>query len=311
MTIEIPGYRIEGELGRGAMGTVYLALRESLQRQVALKVLDPSLIADSGFRERFLKEGRIVAQLNHIHIVTVHDIGSYGDSLYMDLELARRGSLVERIQTGLRPEVAVALAIDIAEALAYAHRRDFVHRDVKPANILFREDDTALLSDFGIAKSLGNETQLTAFGMSIGTPNYMSPEQGLGQPVTNRSDLYSLGVTFYEMLTGKRPYRADSAYAVVAMHMNAPPPRLPGELARFQPIIDRTMAKDPIQRFESGEALIEALYEVSGFEPPAASSGQRAAPSIRDRAHFLGCRARREQCAAIGPCECENAGGLE
>lgn len=286
MTIEIPGYRIEGELGRGAMGTVYLAVRESLQRQVALKVLAPSLTADESFRERFLKEGRIVAQLNHPHIVTVHDIGSHAGSFYMDLELARGGSLIDRIRTGLTQDQAVALTIDIADALAYAHRRDFVHRDVKPANILFRDDDTSLLSDFGIAKSLGNETQLTAFGMSIGTPNYMSPEQGLGQPVTPQSDLYSLGVTFYEMLTGQRPYRAESSYAVVAMHMNAPPPRLPDGLARFQQIIDRCMAKDPSQRFDSGEALIEALHQVAGLDPSSSRTFQRssygaATPTLR------------------------------
>jgi serine/threonine-protein kinase PpkA len=259
MTIEIPGYQILGELGTGAMGVVYLALQESLQRQVALKVMDAALTKDQSFQERFFIEGRIVAQLQHPNIVTVHDIGRYNSHFYMDLEYASGGSLSRKIRQGLPEQRAVSLTLDIAGALAYAHRRDFVHRDIKPPNILFREDGTALLSDFGIAKCLTSDNQLTVVGMSIGTPNYMSPEQAMGLAVTPRSDLYSLGVTFYEMLTGERPYKADSAYAVAAMHVNAPLPVLPDRYRHFQPVIEGCMAKDPSERFESGDALIAAL----------------------------------------------------
>ena len=259
MTIEIPGYKILGELGSGAMGAVYLAVQESLQRQVALKVMDASLTKDQSFQERFFIEGRIVAQLQHPNIVTVHDIGRHNGHFYMDLEYASGGSLSRRIRQGLTEQRAVSLTLDIAGALAYAHRRDFVHRDIKPPNILFREDGTALLSDFGIAKCLTSDNHLTVVGMSIGTPNYMSPEQAMGRAVTPRSDLYSLGVTFYEMLTGERPYKADSAYAVAAMHVNAPLPVLPARYRDFQPVIEGCLAKNASERFESGDALIAAL----------------------------------------------------
>jgi hypothetical protein len=261
MTIEIPGYKILGELGSGAMGAVYLALQESLQREVALKVMDASLTKDKSFQERFFIEGRIVAQLRHPNIVTVHDIGRHNGHFYMDLEYASGGSLHKQIRRGLPEERAVSLTTAIAGALAYAHQRNFVHRDIKPPNILFREDGTPLLSDFGIAKCLTSNNQLTVVGMSIGTPNYMSPEQAMGQTVTPRSDLYSLGVTLYEMLTGERPYKADSAYAVAAMHVNAPLPVLPERYAHYQPVIDGCMAKDPSERFESGDALIAALQK--------------------------------------------------
>ncbi|MDX1654370.1 MAG: protein kinase [Candidatus Competibacteraceae bacterium] len=265
---EIAGYRIESPLGSGAMASVYKAVQESLDRPVALKVMAASLAADKSFCDRFLKEGRIVAQLNHPQIVTIYDIGVFRDCYFMAMEYVGGGTLKERIQAGLSPRDAVGVLKDLARALGYAHKRGFIHRDVKPANVLFREDGGAVLSDFGIAKTLGaNATQLTATGFTVGTPSYMSPEQAMGRTLDRRSDLYSLGVLFYEMLTGQRPYRSEDSFAIALMHVNEPIPRLPGHLARYQPIVDRLLAKSPEERFESAEALLQALEDK---QPPAA-----------------------------------------
>ncbi len=258
-TIQIPGYIVERNIGSGAMAIVYLAVQKALDRRVALKLMSSSLLSDSTFRDRFLKEGRIIAQLNHPNIITIYDIGLAGSNYYMAMEYLQSGTLKERMEKPLSPEQAVAILGRIASALGYAHKRNFVHRDVKPANILFREDGTPVLTDFGIAKALGDSTQMTQAGLTIGTPSYMSPEQALGKPVDARCDLYALGVVFYEMLTGTKPYRAEDSFAIALMHINEPIPRLPPELSRFQPIIDRLMAKAPDQRFASAEALIEAL----------------------------------------------------
>ena len=197
MNIEIPGYEIISELGQGAMGTVFLALQESLQRKVALKVLHVWLTNDPSFRERFMKEGRIVARLKHNNIVTVHDISHHEDRYYMDLEYAGGGTLSDRIAQGVGEKEAIRIIVEIARALSYAHKHDFIHRDIKPENILFRDDGTPLISDFGIAKAMTGNTQLTVAGSAIGTPDYMSPEQAMGGEVSAQSDIYSLGVTFY------------------------------------------------------------------------------------------------------------------
>lgn len=259
MRLELPGYEIVREIGRGAMSTVYLAVRQTLDRPVALKVLSPNLTADPNFRERFLKEGRIIAKLSHTHIVTVHDIGQYRDLLYMDLEYAGGGSLATRIAAGISNETGVALIIQVASALSYAHQRDFVHRDIKPDNILFREDGTALLSDFGIAKALEGDADLTGVGFAIGTPSYMSPEQASGKSVTTQSDIYGIGATFYEVLTGSKPYIGKDSISVAIKHINEPIPRLPSDLAHYQPILDLCMAKSPLERYTTCDELVRDL----------------------------------------------------
>lgn len=258
--LEIPGYKMIKRLGAGAMAAVYLAIQESLERQVALKVMAGSLVADPSFCERFLKEGKIVAQLNHPHIVTIYDIGVFQTYYYMAMEYIPGDTLKHCIQDGLPPERATEVLCQIAAALGYAHKRGFIHRDVKPANILLREDGTAVLSDFGIAKALGGgATQMTAIGFTVGTPNYMSPEQALGRTLDARSDLYSLGIVFHEMLTGRRPYEADDSFATALMHVNNPLPRLPEHLADWQGILDRLLAKDPAERFANADELIRAV----------------------------------------------------
>ncbi len=258
-TPQIPGYRIEKIIGRSAMSSVYLAIQESLDRRVALKVLSPGLAVDPAFSKRFVKEGKIVAKLAHPHIVTIYDTGVHQDYSYIAMEYLEAGTLKERIKQGLSPEQAVRILVQIAQALGYAHRQNCVHRDIKPANILFRDPETAVLSDFGIAKNLEDKTQLTAAGWRIGTPNYMSPEQALGKPVDARCDLYSLGVVFYEALTGSRPYKGADAFETALMHVKEPIPTLPEPLRQFQSTINRLLAKTPEARFATAEELVQVV----------------------------------------------------
>lgn len=200
------------------MATVYLAIQESLDRQVALKVMQSNLLRDENFTERFLKEGRIIAQFQHPQIITIYDFGSHDSHYYFSMEFLPEGTLAQQIERGLSLERALDIIKLIAGALAYAHRRGVIHRDIKPQNILFRQDGTPVLSDFGIAKMVDTDTQLTAPGLAIGSPVYMSPEQITGQKLDSRSDLYSLGIVFYEMLARRPPYRADDVISIALMH---------------------------------------------------------------------------------------------
>ncbi|MGV5045387.1 serine/threonine-protein kinase [Pseudomonas aeruginosa] len=259
MDIELPGFDIERELGEGAMATVYLATQRSLQRKVALKVMAAALAADPSFAERFLREGRTLARLSHPNTVTIHDIGNVGSCYYMAMEYLPNGTLKERIQQGLDPELGLVYVRQVAAALGYAHSQGLVHRDVKPANILFRADGTAVLSDFGIAKSIEDNTQFTQVGFAVGTPSYMSPEQARGQEIDGRADLYALGVVLYEILTGKLPYNGKDSLSTALAHLTEPLPELPIEQGRYQDILRQLLAKDPAERFPTAGALIAAL----------------------------------------------------
>jgi serine/threonine-protein kinase PpkA len=259
MPIEIPGYRIEGQLGRGGMAAVYLATQESLRRKVALKIMNPALTSDRSCCERFLKEGRIIAALVHPNVVTVHDVGMAGSLYYLAMEFLANGTLAERIKAGLSPDQALRILTKVTGALQLAHQHGVVHRDIKPANILFRNPETPVLSDFGVAKAASRDTQMTIVGSVIGTPDYMSPEQAIGQPVDARSDLYSLGVVFFEMLTGRHPFRSPDTQTTAVLQTTESVPQLPAHLAHFQPIIDGLLARDRACRFASADALIAAL----------------------------------------------------
>ncbi|MCD5995976.1 protein kinase [Pseudomonas sp. CDFA 602] len=263
MNTPIPGFDIEGEIGEGAMATVYLATQRSLDRKVALKVMAATLAADPSFCERFLREGRTLARLSHPHTVTIHDIGNVGDLYYMAMEFLPNGTLKERIAAGLSAEQGLLYVRQIASALGYAHQQGLVHRDVKPANILFRADGTAVLSDFGIAKSLDDRTQFTQAGFAVGTPSYMSPEQARGQDIDGRADLYALGVVLYEILVGELPYNGIDALSTALAHLTEPLPELPIHHGRYQDVLSRLLAKDPAERFSDAKALLAALDQLA------------------------------------------------
>ncbi|WP_017253731.1 serine/threonine-protein kinase [Pseudomonas tolaasii] len=269
MTLAIPGYDIEGEIGEGAMASVYLATQRSLERKVALKVMAAALAADPSFCERFLREGKTLARLSHPHTVTIHDIGNVGELYYMAMEYLPNGTLKERIAAGLTPEQGLAYIRQIASALGYAHAQGLVHRDVKPANILFRADGTAVLSDFGIAKSLDDRTQFTQAGFAVGTPSYMSPEQARGQEIDGRADLYALGVVLYEILVGKLPYNGTDALSTALAHLTEPLPELPVHHGRYQDVLRKLLAKDPAERFPDAAALLRALDQLPADSPEA------------------------------------------
>lgn len=270
-TITIPGYRIEGLLGKGGMASVYLAVQESFERQVALKVMSPLLNSDSSFAARFKRESRIVAQLNHASIVPVFDVGEYRSRHYLSMEYLPGGDLKRRI---LRGECDLSLALNVCTALCsaleLAQRKGFVHRDIKPDNILFRADGTPVLTDFGIARALDSGRSMTVAGMLVGTPNYMSPEQVKGLELDGRSDLYSIGVVFFEILTGAVPFKADSSLTTALMHVSDPLPPLPPEYAAYQEFLDCLTAKDREERFASGAEVTRAL-RVIGTERTARS----------------------------------------
>ena len=257
---DIPGYKILSELGRGGIATVYLALQESLDRQVALKVMSPLLAMEPDYAERFIREGRTVAQLNHPNIITVYDIGLQKHQLFIAMEYIPGGNMRTLMQEHIDdPEWALSVAGQIALALGYAHTIGIVHRDVKPENILFRENGAAVLTDFGIAKTITSNTNLTRAGTIIGTPKYMSPEQTDGLGNDPRTDVYSLGIIFYEMLTGHVPYDSENSMAVLYAHVHSPIPELPEELRDLQPLLNSLLAKKGEDRADDCDELAEII----------------------------------------------------
>src|SRR5579862_8087966 len=264
-------YRLEARIGSGGMSTVYRATDETLQRQVAIKLMHREIASDSDQLERFRREARAVAQLSHPHIVGVIDYGEDDGRPYIVFEYVQGETLKERIRrNGCLPITeAVAYAIEIARALGIAHARYIVHRDVKPQNVLIDEEGSAKVTDFGIARTL-EEEGLTADGRVIGTTDYVAPEQALGQPVTGQSDLYSLGVVLYEMLTGEVPFKADTQVAVAMRHVREPFPdvqRLRPEVsAALAAVVDRATAKRPEDRYANDAELIADLEDVLAIE---------------------------------------------
>ncbi len=241
------------------MATVYLAVQESVDRQVALKVMAPELaLSDKTYGERFLREARIVAKLVDPHIVTIYDVGISNGLHYLAMEYVPGNDLrANRAAMTLR-QCLIAVK-QVAQALEHAHHQGYVHRDIKPENILIhRHNGRAVLTDFGIAKPVGADEE-HGHGGALGTPSFMSPEQALSQPLDHRSDLYSLGIVSYFLLTGQVPFTGDSPVVVSMKHALDAIPRLPPALAKAQVLIDRALAKHPDQRFQSGQQFAHAI----------------------------------------------------
>jgi serine/threonine-protein kinase len=270
-------YRIDQKIGSGGMSTVYQALDPTLERWVAIKLMHRDISSDPDQLERFRREARAVAQLNHPHVVTVIDAGEDDGAPFIVFEYVEGETLKDRIRRQGRLPVseAVAYAIEIGRALECAHMNRLVHRDVKPQNVLIDPDGRAKVTDFGIARSL-EAHGLTATGRVLGTTDYVSPEQALGHEVTPQSDIYSLGVVLYEMLTGEPPFRAESQVAVAMKHVREPLPdvqRLRPEIsAALAAVVERATAKETANRYQSVGELVHDLEEVLAIE--AARSGQ-------------------------------------
>jgi serine/threonine protein kinase len=278
-------YRLEARIGAGGMSTVYRALDETLQRQVAIKLMNREVAADSDQLERFRREARAVAQLSHPHVVGVIDAGEDEGRPYIVFECVEGETLKERIRRIGRLPIAeaVAYAIEIARALGAAHARHIVHRDVKPQNVLIDEEGSAKVTDFGIARTL-DEEGLTADGRVLGTTDYVSPEQALGQPVTGQSDLYSLGVVLYEMLTGEVPFKGENQVAVAMKHVREQIPdvqvKRPEVSAALAAVVDTATAKRREDRYADDAELIADLEEVLAIETARAGSATGEVTSV-------------------------------
>ena len=259
--VNLPGYQIKNVLGKGGMAIVYLAVQESVGREVALKILVPDHTDDT-FSERFLSEARIISSLNHPNIITVYDAGVYQGCHYMTMEFIPGKSLRDARDLLTRKQ-KIQIIKQVAQALDYAGKKGYVHRDIKPENILIHEDGRAILTDFGIARSLDATRGLTVTGKTIGTPYYMSPEQTKGIKVDHRSDIYSLGVVLFQALAGYLPYDGPSVVAIGIKHISDPIPDLPPGLEIFQPIINKAMAKNPGHRYANAGDLFSALDAIT------------------------------------------------
>jgi eukaryotic-like serine/threonine-protein kinase len=278
-------YRLEARVGAGGMSTVYRATDETLQRQVAIKLMHREIASDSDQLERFRREARAVAQLSHPHIVGVIDYGEDDGRPYIVFEYVEGETLKERIRrTGRLPTTeAVAYAIEMARALGAAHARHIVHRDVKPQNVLIDEEGSAKVTDFGIARTL-DEEGLTADGRVLGTTDYVSPEQALGRPVTGQSDLYSLGVVLYEMITGEVPFKGENQVAVAMKHVREELPdvqaKRPEVSAALAAIVETATAKRVEDRYADDAELIADLEDVLAIETARAGTATGEVTSV-------------------------------
>ena len=256
-------YQLIKTIGTGGMATIYKAYQPGLDRIVAIKVLPEYLLNQPGFIDRFKIEAQAVAKLDHPHILPVHDYGHAQNMPYLVMKYVPDGTLKERLAGPIDPQQTAAIIRQIAEALDHAHRQGIVHRDVKPSNVLMQDGKWALLTDFGLAKVLTSSSQLTASGASVGTPDYMSPEQARGDPVDARSDIYSLGVIAYQMLCGDVPFHSETPTGVILKHVLEPPPSLrainPKISTATEQVIMRVLAKLPDDRFATAVEFADAL----------------------------------------------------
>jgi serine/threonine-protein kinase len=283
-------YRLDKVIGQGGMATVYSGLDTVLRRRVGIKVLRPQFAADAEFVKRFYDEAQHAAKLQHPNVVNIYDVGTDGERYFIVMELVDGTTLADMIEhDGRLPErVAIDFAAQLCNGLAYAHRQGLLHRDIKPANVLITRDDVVKLSDFGIARAISTQTVTSATqpGMVMGSVYYISPEQAQGRELAETSDLYSLGVVLFQMLTGKLPFTGDSPVTIALRHVTAPIPPLDIEDGVVSPalaaIVKRLLQKDPEARYGSAMEVAKALREArddaqtgfDGAEPP--QRGKRA-----------------------------------
>lgn len=288
-------YRLDARIGSGGMSTVYRAFDRTLERTVAIKVMHREIARDSDQLERFRREARAVAQLNHPHVVGVIDAGEEDGRPFIVFEHVEGETLKQRIRERgpLQIGEAVAYAIEIARALGAAHQRHIVHRDVKPQNVLIDGEGRAKVTDFGIARTL-DEDGLTADGRVLGTTDYVAPEQAVGHGVTGRSDIYSLGIVLYEMLTGEVPYKGENQVAVAMAHVREPMPDVralrPDVSAGLAAVLDRATAKEPDDRYRDAPELVAALEDALALEASRAGQATGEATTVL---RTLPARARR------------------
>jgi serine/threonine protein kinase len=257
----LTGYKIIRSLARTRRSSVFLALSEPLDREIVLKLMNrPGEGEDQRMYQRFQREFSLTVDLDSARLARIFEFGETDDSAYIAMEYFPEGDLKQRMQGPLLPKQAVRYAYQVAEALAVIHEAGIVHRDLKPSNIMLRPDDSVALIDFGLAYFDG-ATRLTAAKEIQGTPHYISPEQAVGDAVDERSDLYSLGVIMFEMLSGQRPYVGSTAMEILDMHREAPLPQLPKFVARFQPLINQLMAKDPVRRLSSAGRVMQEITQ--------------------------------------------------
>lgn len=289
-------YRIEAELGRGGMSMVFRALDLRLSRFVVLKVLPPPLAEDPEFVSRFQQEIRVLTQLDHPNILRIYDSSSSQEATYLVLEYVAGGSLEEYLSRmgRLDPESALAIIEQIGPALSYAHQRGIIHRDIKPGNIMIGTNGRLLLSDFGVAQLSVHMAQssMTGAGTILGTPLYMSPEQAKGEPIDARSDIYSLGLVLYQILTGKAPFQRGDVTSMIYAQITQPPPSLRALNPQISPdlerVVLRALVKDPARRYQSIDDFVQSLRAVIRVDqvhpsPPATAAALELLPPPRSR----------------------------
>ncbi len=278
---KLGSYEIIELVGKGGMASVYRAFQPSMNRDVAIKIISQSISENPAFVQRFKNEAQLIAQLEHPHILPVYDFGEQDGMLYIVMRYMSTGTLADLIKGGGMTLKAIETTFSqVALALDHAHSQGIIHRDLKPANVLIDQHGNAFLTDFGIAKSVGSTMHLTRTDSVVGTPTYMSPEQGMGEDLDSRSDIYALGILLFEMITGKLPFEAETAMAVMLKHINQPPPRPSEVRVGTHPALDavvmRALAKNRDQRYQRAREMADAVkYAV------AVATGQTPAPGLQ------------------------------
>ena len=255
----IKGYRLLRKIGSGGMSEVFLAVREIDNFELVLKVLDTRINQDAALLHRFIQEYALLSQINHPNVVRIFEQGITDEHVYLAMEYFPAGDIKKRLAGGFLENEALGVVLQVALALVEIHAQGIVHRDVKPDNLMLRADGSVVLVDFGIAKHCEMEFGHTLHGEIVGTPSYLSPEQAMGKAVSHAADIYSLGVIFFEMLTGAKPYAADKLEALLGQHLFAPSPHLGERFSAYQELLDRMMAKEPSQRFSSARAVVDFI----------------------------------------------------